>query len=171
MLNLLNQFSYLYLSGLLLILIVGGVAIRSYRKQGRLVWKFISTIAASLAVLTVMGFFALRPGSASVDSVAEVQQIIQNDRPTVIQFFSNYCIGCMSVESQFDAMATQISSTTDVLRVDIHTDFGRELREALDFSYTPEFILYDINGDEVWRGHQLPPENLLMVADVSSSDS
>jgi cbb3-type cytochrome oxidase subunit 1 len=62
MLNLLNQFSYLYLSGLLLILIVGGVAIRSYRKQGRLVWKFISTIAASLAVLTVMGFFALRPG-------------------------------------------------------------------------------------------------------------
>jgi hypothetical protein len=43
----------------------------------------------------------------------------------------------MSVESQFDAMATQISSTTDVLRVDIHTDFGRELREALDFSYTP----------------------------------
>jgi hypothetical protein len=50
--------------------------------------------------------------------------------------------------------------------VDIHTDFGRTLRERYGFSFTPEFVLFDSAGSEIWRSHTPPSETELEQASV-----
>jgi hypothetical protein len=63
-----------------------------------------------------------------------------------------------------DGIVEDIEEQVNILRVDIHTDFGRELRRRIGFSYTPEFILFDNAGEEVWRDHVPPsPEQLRLV--------
>lgn len=158
--DILNQYSYVA-SGLFIL--VGFVAVAwvaARRRPAPSRWPLISSFAFSVGLVLFGGFFALRPGAATVDTMTEVEQLLANNRPTLLQFYSNYCIGCMNVEGQLDALEMEIGATHDVLRVDIHTDFGRELREVLGFSYTPEFILYDPTGQETWRGHELPPIEL-----------
>jgi hypothetical protein len=57
-----------------------------------------------------------------------------------------------------DGIVEDIGEEFNILRIDIHTEFGRDLRRRLGFSYTPEFVLYDNTGHEVWRDH-MPPSN------------
>ena len=38
-----------------------------------------------------------------------------------------------------------------VIRVDIHTQGGRELADQMGFEYTPTFILFAADGVELWR--------------------
>lgn len=50
------------------------------------------------------------------------------------------------------------------MRVNIHTKFGETFRERYNFKSTPEFILFDSSGEEVWRAHQIPQEQDLALA-------
>jgi thiol-disulfide isomerase/thioredoxin len=159
--DIINQYSYIIAS----LFVMSGIFALSFsavrRQATRKSWPLISSFVVSMALVLFGGFFVLHPGAATIDIISEVEQLLTNDRPTLLQFYSNYCIGCMSVKRAMDELAPEIGTTHDILRVDIHTDFGREIREELGFSYTPEFVLYDANGREIWRGHQLPPGDLL----------
>jgi thioredoxin-related protein len=55
-----------------------------------------------------------------------------------------------------DGIVEDIEDQYNILRVDIHTEFGRALRQRFGFSYTPEFVLFDGEGQEIWRDH-IPP--------------
>ena len=63
-----------------------------------------------------------------------------------------------------DGIVEGIGGEFNILRIDIHTDFGRELRNRFGFTATPEFVLFDGSGREVWRAHTPPaPEQLALV--------
>ena len=73
----------------------------------------------------------------------------------------------MAARPIVDGIVEDISQQFNILRVDIHTEIGRELRRRLGFSYTPEFILFDSAGQEVWRNHVPPsPEHLALVENL-----
>lgn len=63
-----------------------------------------------------------------------------------------------------DQTVMEISGDFNILRVDIHTDFGMKLQNSFGFSFTPEFILFDSTGHEIWRSHILPSEAELALA-------
>lgn len=155
MTGLANQFSFLLFS-IAGIALITGLIWRLFRPR----WPVLAGSAMGLMVLAVVVFFVLRPGVSDVNNIADAEALLTSGRPTMVEFFSNYCIGCMSVRPAVDALVADLDRTfaegVNVLRVDIHTDFGRELRERYAFSFTPEFILFDAEGQEVWRGH-LPP--------------
>jgi hypothetical protein len=65
-----------------------------------------------------------------------------------------------------NGIVEDIGEQFNILRVDIHTDFGRELRRQLGFSYTPEFILFDSVGREIWRDHAPPSPEQLRLVDI-----
>ena len=112
-----------------------------------------------MLVLSIAGNFLLRPGNSDVDSVDAAEVALINGRPTFLEFFSNFCASCLALRPAVDVLVSDIQPEFNVLRIDIHTDFGRELRQNFEFSYTPEFALFDSNGQEVWRGHTLPPRD------------
>jgi len=160
--DILNQYSYVISSLFVLFGVIAVALVKAHDQAASRRWPIISSFVFSVGLVLFSGFFVFRPGAATVDTVDELDHLLDNNRPTLLQFYSNYCIGCMSVESELEELELDISTTHDILRVDIHTDFGREIREVLGVSYTPEFVLYDPTGQEIWRGHELPPVDLLI---------
>jgi hypothetical protein len=65
-----------------------------------------------------------------------------------------------------DGIVEEIGEEFNILRIDIHTPLGRELRPRIGFTYTPEFVLFDSAGQEVWRDHTPPSHEQLRLADI-----
>jgi thiol-disulfide isomerase/thioredoxin len=156
-----NQYSYVFLS---LGLILGSIIVLLVLRQRRPV---VIGVAAALAGVLVIGNFVVRPGSSDVNSVAAARTMLVNGKPTFVEFFSNYCLGCAAARPAVDQLVSRIQNQYNILRVDIHTDFGRDLREEYAFSYSPEFILFDTSGREVWRSHVPPSDEQLALAKVT----
>jgi thiol-disulfide isomerase/thioredoxin len=152
-----NQFSFLFfsISGIALLFLL----LRSRRAS----WRVTLSASGAVVALAVAAFLLLRPGLSDVNSAQAARAVITNGKPTLIEFFSNYCIGCMTARPAVDALVADIQTSFpdafNVLRIDIHTDFGRELRDIYGFSYTPEFILFNPQGQETWRSHAPPDLN------------
>ena len=50
----------------------------------------------------------------------------------------------------------------DMLMINIHDETGQVMLERFDFKYTPTFILYSIDGEELWRGNSVPTRGLII---------
>ncbi len=151
--SVINQFSY--------ILMTAGVLLGSYiflRRRFRIRLPAVALIQFGFGAIFVTGFFLLRPGASTVSDFDVAHATINNGTPTFVEFFSNYCAGCIAVEPIVDRVVSQIEGEFDVIRVDIHTTIGREMRTEYEFSFTPEFVLFNADGQEVWRDH-VPPSS------------
>jgi thiol-disulfide isomerase/thioredoxin len=153
-----NQYSYILISAA--VLLASAILMRRYFSDQRI----IITAMFSLATLSVAGLLLLRPGAGDVSNLSMAEATIGNGRPTFLEFFSNYCAGCLAIRPIVDRYAAELGDQFNILRVDIHTEVGRILRERYTFTYTPEFILFDSQGNEVWRGHTPPPDDQLAQA-------
>jgi thiol-disulfide isomerase/thioredoxin len=165
-----NQYSY--------VLIAAGVAlgVGLLLRLLRIRWIGVGSVALLIVVLFSVGWLLLRPGTSDVESLDAADTLLSNGNPTFVEFFSNYCAGCISVRPAVDNLVAELRNRYgdqyNVLRVDIHTTFGRELRERYGFSYTPEFVLFDGSGTEIWRNHVPPTETEIDLAlPVESSNT
>ena len=157
--NIFNQYSYVIIS--VAALAASIIILWRYRVKA----QAAATAVIALALLLLVGYFLLRPGADDVESVSDAVALIENgSRPTVVEFFSNFCAGCLAVRPVVDRLAAEIENEFNFVRVDIHSDAGRELRERYGFSYTPEFIVFDRSGREVWRAHTPPDTRTLQLA-------
>jgi thiol-disulfide isomerase/thioredoxin len=157
-----NQYSYLLIS---VGVILGAlVLLRLLRVR----WRVTGGVALALVVLLSAGWLILRPGASDIESLDAAEAMLSNGNPTLVEFFSNYCLGCISVRPAVDSLIADIQAQYgdqyNVLRVDIHTPFGRALRQQYGFSYTPEFLLLDKSGAEIWRAHVPPSINEIEIA-------
>ena len=151
--NVINQFSYVLMVAAILL---GSLLIL---RRMRVRWPAVTLTQLGFLGLFVVGFFVLRPGASTVSDFDVAESIIDNGTPTFVEFFSNYCTGCIAVEPFVDRVVSDIEGEFDIIRVDIHTTVGREMRAAYGFSFTPEFVLFDDEGQEVWRDH-VPPSSV-----------
>lgn len=166
--DLLNQYSYVVIS--VIVLFASLLILRRYLADRRI----IAVAAISLIFLSVTGLFLLRPGEGDVNDTALAVATIQNGKPTFLEFFSNYCAGCMAIRPVVDQITTDLGDDFNVIRIDIHTNVGRTLRDRYDFTYTPEFILFDRQGQELWRGHTPPFDEQIsqaIAANISQTDN
>jgi thiol-disulfide isomerase/thioredoxin len=161
--RLFNQYSFVLISAGVLIAVVIILWRLSVSR------RVISATVGLLLVFVLVSYFLLRPGLSDVGSTSAAESIIQNGKPTFLEFFSNYCAGCLAIRPVVDEIAVELGDEFNILRIDIHTDAGRELRERYAFNYTPEFILFNQQGEEVWRGHNPPNDNQLSLVQTVGS--
>ncbi len=149
-----NQYSYLTFTA------VGAIVLLFVLWRLRVRRLLIGLVGLALVAVFAAGWLVLRPGASDVDSVAAAEQVISSGQPTLVEFYSNYCVGCMALRGTVDALVAEsgerFGDDLNILRIDIHTELGRALRERYGFSYSPEFVLFGDHGAEVWRSH-LPP--------------
>ncbi|MCU0476299.1 MAG: thioredoxin domain-containing protein [Anaerolineae bacterium] len=150
MTTLLNQFSYPLIA---LGVLASAFLLLRLRQAKR---ATLIVVEVGLLAAFVGGFFALRTGDGDLRDMAAYDALIANQRPTLVEFFSNFCTGCLVMRPSVDALVQDLEGEFNILRVNIHSDAGRDLRERLGFSFTPEFIVLDARGVEVWRGHTVP---------------
>lgn len=161
--NLLNQYSYVFIA--LVAVVVVYVLLRRYMQKG---WPLVLFVQLGIVLVFGTGFVILRPGNSNVSSADAALSMLQNGRPTFVEFFSNYCSGCLSLNPIVEAIVDDIEEDYNILRIDIHTSTGREMREALGFSFTPEFIVYDVSGREIWRDHIPPTQSQLDAGRIAN---
>lgn len=164
-----NQYSYLFIgAGVTL-----GAVLLLRLLHAR--WAIAGIVALVIIILFAAEWLILRPGASDVDSLDAADAILNNGNPTFVEFFSNYCAGCIAARPVVDTLVADLQTrhgdAYNVLRVDIHTTFGRVLRERYGFSYTPEFVLFDGGGEEVWRDHLPPSQNDIEIAVLSEDAS
>lgn len=147
--NILNQFSYplIALSVVLTVFLLLRYVLRAR-------WWLGVAVSGGVALAFAAGFLLLRTGSG--DPLDDLDGLLRNNRPTFIEFFSNYCTGCLLLRPTVDAIIIDIADDYNVLRVNIHSAEGRQIRQRYAFSFTPEFIVLDTSGREIWRDH-IPP--------------
>lgn len=156
-LNSLNQISYPLIG---LGVVVSMVLV--LRFMLRLRWRWVILANGLIVAVFMVGFFLLRTGEGDrVGQVSDFEAIVNNNRPTFVEFFSNYCTSCLLLRPSVDAIVSDIQDEYNVLRIDIHSPEGRLIREAYNFSFTPEFLIFDRDGVEIWRDHAPPSEETL----------
>ena len=149
--NIGNQFSYVFLAiGALLIVL-------ALLRLLRVDWRSTAMIGVIVALVFTGAFFAFRVGASDVSSMGAAQAQIGNGKPTFLEFYSNFCAGCMAARPAVDALVSNMGDEFNILRIDIHTPVGRELRDIYGFTFSPEFVLFDAAGDEIWRDNSPPP--------------
>lgn len=154
-----NQFSHVFIG-----LVLAAFAIVFLRWWLGAGWRTILAAEIGIAAVFTTGFLVLRPGIGDVDTVAAAESLLRNDRPTFVELFSNFCTSCLVQRPTVDGVVNDIDDEFNIMRINIHAPVGREMRERFDFSYSPEFILFNDNGVEVWRGHTPPTEKELALA-------
>jgi thiol-disulfide isomerase/thioredoxin len=160
--NLVNQFSFPLIAIVLMALSI--VILRRWLHSG---WRVVSGVLIAIALLFMAGFVLFQPEDSDVRDFNAAIAALENNRPTIVVFFSKFCSLCITMEPLVNDLENDLESEFDILRVDIHTPVGRSLREQLSFSFTPEFVLYDSDGREVWRAHVPPGDDSLNRARVS----
>jgi thioredoxin-related protein len=57
----------------------------------------------------------------------------------------------MQLKPVVDELEDQFSQHLTIIRVNIQEETGRELAQVYGSSFTPTFIFFDGNGEELWR--------------------
>lgn len=145
-LNPLNQYSFVIVTVFGLLTLTVFFAMTGFNRRK----------AATLVVAAAAGLVAwasLRTGSGSAPEAVQAALVVREaDRPVLVEFYSDYCVGCLAAKPTLDALERELRHELRVIRLDVASTEGRALGEQLELRVTPTFILFDTNGLEIWRG-------------------
>ena len=100
----------------------------------------------------VAAWFILHPiQTPLMENAQKVQDQIGQGMPVLLEFQSPYCIGCTSAKPIVDRIEAEYQGRLLVVRLNVQEPAGRELGQHYKFNYTPTFIFFDAQGDELWR--------------------
>lgn len=144
-LNPFNQYSFLLIAAGGLVLLAAGLALTGLTRRKAGAWL---VAAAALAV----AWLGLRTGPSEFQAADQAELVIRAaERPVLVEFYSDYCAGCLAAKPTLDALERDLKDHLQVIRLDVASAAGRELGEQLDLRVTPTFILFDTAGREIWR--------------------
>jgi len=67
----------------------------------------------------------------------------------------------MAVRPVVDAVEREFAGKLKVIRVNVQDPVGRQLAGAYDLEFTPTFVLFDSQGQQVWRSvYNLDPAQI-----------
>lgn len=145
-LQILNQYSY-FLAGLLLLLLAGGVL--AWRKRGLHLRE--AGILLLVAAVIGLGWLASRPVNTARVDAAQIRAQIGQGTPLLLELQSPYCLACATLNPTLDRIEQQYAGQLIVLRVDVTHPGGQDVAREMGFQFTPTFIYFNENGEELWR--------------------
>jgi thiol-disulfide isomerase/thioredoxin len=95
----------------------------------------------------------LTRASKIIKSVEDFRARVANGRvPTLVQFFSPYCVGCMASKPIVDKLEKDFGAKLQVFRLSIDEEPGAGLMAEYKVLFTPTFILFDKTGQRIREG-------------------
>jgi thiol-disulfide isomerase/thioredoxin len=137
-----NQNSFLILGIFLIVVLVLWRLREGFRTQD---WVAIGALVAGF----VLAFGIFRPTSQP-GSVSRFEDNLGQGSPLLLTFQSPYCLACMSARPFLDRIEEQHPELT-VVRLNIQDTAAAGILDEYGFQYTPTFIMFDPDGEELWR--------------------
>ncbi|MFZ5878105.1 MAG: thioredoxin family protein [Chloroflexota bacterium] len=143
--NFFNQYSFVLLS--VALLFIAGLLLLTRKPK----WNDYLAFVVILGGL-VLAWGLLHPRQTELTRGSqEVQEMIGAGAPVLLEFQSPYCMACATIRPSVDALERELAGQVHVIRLNIQDPVGRELTSIYGFEFTPTFIYFDAEGNEVWR--------------------
>ena len=111
----------------------------------------------------------LTQSSRTIKTVDDFRNAVSNNKvPTLVQFYSPYCVGCMAAKPMVDQLEKDYRSKLQVYRLSIDEEPGASLMSELNVLFTPTFILFDKLGNQI-SGSVLMLDRNRIVHDLEHS--
>ena len=80
--------------------------------------------------------------------MTDFEKLINEDRPTLVDFFATWCSPCKMQAPMLEEAKKQVGDMANIIKVDI--DRNRELADRYNVRSVPSLIMFK-NGKTVWR--------------------
>ena len=138
-------YSFLFIS-IGFVIVVGIILLTNKPK-----WNdYTAFLVIVLGLIIAWGIIHPRP-SVLRSGAQEVQNLIGAGTPVLLEFQSPYCIACISIKPTVDELEKELEGQVHVIRLNIQDETGMDLLPIYDFQFTPTFIFFDSQGEELWR--------------------
>ena len=155
-----NQYSSI-VTGLLILLIVTLATWRTFELK----WTMI---AVSLTFIAIVSFQMIgSTTSSNISSIVEFDNVLTSGKPVLLELYSNYWVACLSAKPAVDRLENQLGDEYVVVRFDISSEIGKYVRSKYNANVTPTFIVFNTDGDLVWkRSGQVPSLQTILSIDA-----
>jgi thiol-disulfide isomerase/thioredoxin len=143
--QIINQYSFLIVAAALIL----AAAIVLFRKHVR--WQEFLAMGVIIAGLAAAWVILHPTQTPLMEEAQKVKERIGQGAPVLLEFQSPYCIGCTAIKPAVDRLEQELDGQLLVIRLNIQEPVGRELGNLYKFQYTPTFLFFDAQGNELWR--------------------
>jgi thioredoxin 1 len=140
-----DQYSAVWIGGAFVLLVA--LVLFQGRPQAR---DFIAlgVVIAGLAAAWLL----LHPRQTSLlGDAKKVQSMIGAGVPVLLEFQSPFCIHCTQMKPVVDRLENELGERLRVIRLNAQDEIGRNLAPVYMLEYTPTFVLFDSQGNELLR--------------------
>ena len=87
------------------------------------------------------------------------KELVSSDKPTLVDFFAEWCGPCKMVKPILDDVKTELGSKVNIIKVDV--DKNQSAAQVYQIRSVPTLIIFKA-GKAVWRQSGVVPKNELV---------